>query len=285
MGGAVDDRGPDEVLTFRRFPELPGVELLRGRRCRRLLTVFHETYAVGLLRRGSADYAYRGRLLRAAPGDLSAMEPGETHVTRRISGPLTFDVVFVDSAAVSTLAVELGMSTPRPHLRLFQLRHPPLFRSFDGVVRALDEGATPLQQETRLLAGLRKLLDTCGEEAPRERTGTAELLALRRARSILIDRAAEAVTLTELARETGLTRWHLVREFRRHVGLPPHRFQLAVRLTRARDLLARGATVAETASALGFSDQSHFHRHFRRSYGMTPCDYYRRLQNAVPEGC
>jgi AraC-like DNA-binding protein len=45
----------------------------------------------------------------------------------------------------------------------------------------------------------------------------------------------------------------------------------------ARRLLEAGRTIAETAAATGFADQSHLHRHLRRGLGVTPLDYQRRF--------
>jgi transcriptional regulator GlxA family with amidase domain len=55
--------------------------------------------------------------------------------------------------------------------------------------------------------------------------------------------------------------------------MPPHRFQLAYRIGTARRLLERGIPVAEVAVETGFVDQSHLHRHFRKTLGMTPARY------------
>jgi transcriptional regulator GlxA family with amidase domain len=53
--------------------------------------------------------------------------------------------------------------------------------------------------------------------------------------------------------------------------------------TRVRDFLAdqpeRNISLDElaTAAASGFADQSHLHRHFQRSLGVTPAEYQRRF--------
>ncbi|MFN3070884.1 helix-turn-helix domain-containing protein [Serratia sp. J2] len=47
---------------------------------------------------------------------------------------------------------------------------------------------------------------------------------------------------------------------------------------KGRQLLKAGNGVLETALACGFHDQSHFHRHFRKSIGVTPGDYVKSLR-------
>ena len=60
-------------------------------------------------------------------------------------------------------------------------------------------------------------------------------------------------------------------------GLPPHAYQVRVRIARARELLAAGAAVKQVSAELGFADQSHFGRHFRKATGLTPAEYQRRV--------
>jgi transcriptional regulator GlxA family with amidase domain len=53
--------------------------------------------------------------------------------------------------------------------------------------------------------------------------------------------------------------------------------QLAHRIRKARRLLEAGTPVADIAAGTGFADQSHLHRHFQRSIGLTPGEYRRRF--------
>jgi AraC-like DNA-binding protein len=73
-------------------------------------------------------------------------------------------------------------------------------------------------------------------------------------------------------------KFRLIRLFRERTGLPPHAFQVAHRVRRARRLLEAGAPIAAAAAEAGFADQSHLHRHFRRSLGLTPRQYQRRFR-------
>jgi AraC-like DNA-binding protein len=105
---------------------------------------------------------------------------------------------------------------------------------------------------------------------PPARRGGAEHAAVRRARAYLADRWANPVSLSELSAVAGLSRFELVRRFRSDVGLPPHTFQLDLRIKRARGMLAAGQTPAAVAAACGFADQAHLTRTFKRFVGVTP---------------
>jgi len=83
------------------------------------------------------------------------------------------------------------------------------------------------------------------------------------------------VDLETLAKRAGLSRFQALRAFKQRYGLPPHAYQLALRIGHARKLLREGATAADVAARCGFADQSHFTRHFKRINGVTPAQYAR----------
>lgn len=89
---------------------------------------------------------------------------------------------------------------------------------------------------------------------------------------------AETIPLQVLADLAGLSPWRFSIVFRRHMGVPPHRYISLRRIELARQLLRQGMSAAAVADACGFYDQSHFSRHFKHHCGMTPGQY--ALDNA-----
>jgi AraC-like DNA-binding protein len=83
--------------------------------------------------------------------------------------------------------------------------------------------------------------------------------------------------LEELAERAGMSRFALVRAFAREVGIPPHTYQIHLRVQRARELIAGGSSLSEVSLEVGFTDQSHLNRHFKRLIGITPGLYARSL--------
>lgn len=89
-------------------------------------------------------------------------------------------------------------------------------------------------------------------------------------------------TLDELAAKAGLSVYHLCRTFRRHTGLPVHRYRNRLRLRAALERLA-DPKIDLTALALdvGFSSHSHFTAAFRAEFGVTPSQVRRSRFKAI----
>ncbi|MCA1941243.1 MAG: helix-turn-helix transcriptional regulator, partial [Caenispirillum bisanense] len=81
------------------------------------------------------------------------------------------------------------------------------------------------------------------------------------------------IALDDLAAVSGLSRFQLVRAFRRATGFPPHAYLMQRRLAAAKDLLRAGQPPAQVAAAVGLYDQAHFTRRFKQLYGITPGAY------------
>jgi AraC family transcriptional regulator len=105
---------------------------------------------------------------------------------------------------------------------------------------------------------------------------------LRRVKAYIEDHIGQRISLDELARQAGVSRFHFARQFRLSTGESPMGYLRRVRIERSKSILQeRETTIAEVAARLGFSDQSHFTRIFGRLVGVSPgsfarCDEWRQ---------
>jgi AraC-like DNA-binding protein len=120
---------------------------------------------------------------------------------------------------------------------------------------------------------MRLVLELCAEASPFTILKQPDRLCLSRAKDFIWEYYTENITLDELAALTGLSRFHLVRAFAAEFGMPPHAYLNHVRLAKAKKLITAGISLAIVAAEVGFADQSHFTRHFTKTYGVTPGEY------------
>lgn len=258
----------ERVRAIRR-PSLPEVELLVVDDCERKWRVFHECYTFVLDRspRPSAEWWYRGKTHLAQPGVSGLIEPGEVHVTRKVLAPGSITAIQVDPDTVAAIAREIRIAST-PHFRSAQTASPAIHDALSAVSSAIERDAPRLEQETLLWDAVSQILTTCISETTRV---GAEQRAVRIVRDYLHGHLTDRVTLDELAAAASISRYHLVRSFRRAYGIPPHAYLTELRVAAARDALRAGTS--PRAVELGFADQSHLTRLFKRTLAVTPGRY------------
>ncbi len=100
--------------------------------------------------------------------------------------------------------------------------------------------------------------------------------AVLRAVTLMRRRLADPLSLDEIAAAAGLSPFHFSRQFKAATGHPPHEYLVRLRVDRAQELLrqhGRSWNMAAVAREVGFSDQSHLARHFKRVVGITPREF------------
>ncbi len=90
-------------------------------------------------------------------------------------------------------------------------------------------------------------------------------------RDYIYDRLDQDISLSELAASVGFSVSYFTCLFKQSLGLAPHQYLITCRVERAKSLLLKSdLTLAEVAHAVGFADQSHLNRHFKRLMGISP---------------
>jgi AraC-like DNA-binding protein len=140
---------------------------------------------------------------------------------------------------------------------------PPLARS--NVSRSSPEAIVHSHPRMSMLGSLQI------QEAPRPSRGGLSPALKHRICEYLESHLAERISLGALASMAGLSAHHFARAFRQSVGMPPHGYLLQRRLEHVEHLLRdTQLPLSQIALAVGFSDQSHLARHFRRLTGIPP---------------
>jgi AraC-like DNA-binding protein len=229
---------------------------------------------------GGCDIAWGREVQSLAAGAALVRSPHQVSMVMQRARPETeCRVVLIDPELLP------GASAPetRRLVRFGSLvtRTPAVVDGARSLWDAVVGEAPPIEQHSRLTALIGAVMELAAREGPRLPILTP---AVARTRDALHERFAEEVPLESLAAVAGLSKCHLVHLFHREVGLPPHAYQIQLRVARARVLVAAGVPLAEVATMTGFADQSHLTRLFKRVVGMPPGQYAALLaaQSAPP---
>jgi AraC-like DNA-binding protein len=90
------------------------------------------------------------------------------------------------------------------------------------------------------------------------------------------------LSLTEFAHSVNLSVWRLCHIFKSDVGMPPIKYLRLLRMERAKGLLESSfLSVKEIAFQVGLSDESHFVRDFKTTYGHSPAIYRSQFKRSA----
>lgn len=231
---------------------------------------------------GAPMRSLRGRERRVVePGQLVAWDPSRAHSGTAVDGRAwTARLMVVEVGGLQALGADED-SDPLADVTLPSpvVSDPEVIARFTELHHALEDPSSRLEADDRLAEWLRLLLTRQGVVRTRRLTrSAADDHALSLAGDFLREHATRNVGLDELAEAAGIGKYRLIRLFRARTGLAPHALLVAHRIRHARRLLESGTTIAQVAAATGFADQSHLHRHFRRSLGLTPAQYQQHLR-------
>lgn len=154
------------------------------------------------------------------------------------------------------------------------LTDPLLRRRVAQLHQALARRGDELEAESRLALVSERLRGCLRPRLARGPAGPDRGVA-QELRDLLDARVRDGVTLKDAARLVHAHPAHLVRAFSAAFGIAPHQYLMARRVDLARRLLLAGRSPGEVAGAVGFYDQPHLTRHFKRVVGTTPGHYAR----------
>jgi AraC-like DNA-binding protein len=260
-----------------RAADLGGLELFRA-----TLSEFsfrphaHEEFFIALTEAGLVTPTYRTTQHVLGAGDLLVLNPEEAHAGGPPAGrSWTYRALYPSRALLRQITAEFPAGTAAvPEFGPDAVRDrevTALLRRFHRLTES--PGSSQLDREAHLIRALVLLTGRHARRPAEPRPAGYEPSAVSQAREYLAEHAADNVTLSELARLTGLSPFHLCRVFRQCTGMAPHAYQTQLRVRRARSLLGAGLPIASAAIAAGFYDQAHLTRHFKRVVGVPPGRY------------
>lgn len=226
----------------------------------------HDTWAVLIVDDGAIRYDLDTRRCDAAGQGVTILPPGVVHDGRPAPGVRGFrkrefylKPGFLPDRLVGAAVDNTSIQDVRLRTAIARLH------------ACLAEGGESLDGEARLALIAERImahLDAALPPAPKPEARVACQL-----RELLDEHIVDSVGLGRAAALLDRSAAYLVRSFTSQFGISPHAYVIGRRIDAARRHLLRGGAPAEVATAVGFYDQAHFTRHFKRHTAVAPARY------------
>jgi AraC-like DNA-binding protein len=258
------DRPAESVRAWK--PATPGIrEVLHARFAHAYPRHTHDVWTLFVVDAGAIRYDLDRRDHGALPAMVSVLPPHVVHDGR----PATIDgyqkrVLYLESDVLGEHLVGPAVDQP-------VLADPGLRRRIVALDAALVSPDDAFEAEVRFGAVVARIRAALGDrpmpsgDDPRPDRNLAEAL-----RAFLDARLFEAPTMAAAAATIGASPTRLAHAFSDTFAIPPHAYLEGRRLEAARDRILGGQPLADVAAELGYVDQAHLTRRFRRFLGTTP---------------
>lgn len=228
----------------------------------------HDTWTLLLVDDGVVAYDLDRHRYGALGGLVTLLPPHVPHDGRAATaGGFRKRVIYLEQDQLDASLIGAAVGHPG-------FRDPVLRARIAALHEPLAHAGGEFEAETRLALVRERLGRQLRHDVDAPAVLADRTLA-RQLRELLDARVVEGISLDAASALLGATPTHLVRAFGREFGIAPHRYLTGRRLDRARRLLLDGEQAADVAAAVGFYDQAHLTRHFRRLLGVTPGAYAR----------
>lgn len=265
-----------EFAHFRACDALGGIEQLHARfENHTFARHSHEGYTIGVIEQGAQGFYRSGGNHVAPAGTIILVNADEVHSGHsETRGGWSYRAMYPSQEQLQQLTRDLNPGRhDAPYFPSAVVQDTEVAAQLYQLLTADGQHHSRLAQQSLLYDALRQLIARHSKQPPSATEPAHARRQLSVVKEFLDDYPEADVSLEELATLAGLSPYHLSRSFKKAYGLPPHAYQVQSRLRQAKKLLRAGSSIADAAIASGFHDQSHLHRNFRRSLGITPGQY------------
>jgi AraC-like DNA-binding protein len=275
-----------EEVKFWVIPQLNNLELLHATYINHSFAKhIHEGFAIGVIERGALTFSYRGEKVVAPSGHINLVIPGEAHDGNAASSMgWSYRMFYLEPTLMEQAAYQISGSVQEtPFFKAGSIQDDYLAGLIRNLHLLLERPNIPLiEQESLLLTMLTEFILRHADERLSMKNVGKENQAVNRAREYIEDTYTQNISIKNLSNLCNLSPFHLIRVFRACVGVPPHVYLKQVRIKRAKELVAKGFSIAFIAHEIGFTDQSHFSKQFKQITGITPSKYSNIIQELSP---
>ncbi|HBU8229897.1 AraC family ligand binding domain-containing protein [Morganella morganii] len=239
----------------------------------------HEGFCIGVIDEGVQQFFRTGSNHYAPTGDIILVNSDEIHTgSSALETGWAYRAIYPTPEMLDALMQDLK-SADRGFVPWFShavVHDPGLAAQLRLLFDVLLKPDNRLLKGSLLLSTLAWLITRHNKKGFRPAEITPAGQRLQHIAEMMNSHPETDYSLDELAAMANLSSWYFLRQFRLRYGMPPHAWLIQARLRKARQLLQNGDRPADVSLQCGFTDQSHFTRHFKRAMGVSPGKFMQR---------
>jgi AraC-like DNA-binding protein len=245
----------------------------------------NRSFEIVVTRRGAFSRSIGRRSALASSGSVSFWNAGEEYSISHPARCGDVNSVFsLGADGAREFLHNFGVRRDEPVLPTLTLAQldAKLYLQHRYVLQAIRAGADPFRVDELLMMFLSALCRAPFAVRPDVRASALFSSRVRRelvdaVRAVLTERRAERVSLASVAKEVGVSLFHLSHVYSSATSEPIHRHLVRIRLRSALDpLIDTDDSISRIAAEAGFSSHAHFSHAFRREFGVTPAEARKR---------
>jgi AraC-like DNA-binding protein len=271
------DGGGKNVARFWSDPGMSEMTLMEARfTSHGYPTHFHDGYVVAVTETGGAEVKGCGVGGQAAPGTILVFNPGDSHSGWMGRSDIwSYRSFYIEREAIQRLAAGLGVYE-LTHFPDYAIRDQALIRDLLDLHRMTETNSDSFEKNERSCEVFGSLFGTYTERSSMPARITADKAIFGKAAGYIAENYFEPISLDALSDITGVSKFRLIKIFRKVAGMTPHQYLIQCRVNCAYRLLKHGVEINQAAISAGFYDQSALNRYFKRCYAVTPGQFAAR---------
>ncbi len=258
------------------LPFISGVEALSGNDiCNEFRRHIHKTYIVGFIEKGKRIITYKDGASQILKKEIFILNPSQVHSCRSEgqSGH-SYKILSVSPQTMLSIASQISEKQEKqPYFRNIHNKDKALSEKMIGLFEVIEDPESDIQVESILNSFLTYLIMYFSETPPQIYLAGEQNESIKRVCDFISYNFAANLSLKKMSEIACLSQFHFQREFKRIMQITPHEYLSDFKIREAKKMLSNSEDVADIAYQLGFYDQSHFSRIFRKTVGIPPGKY------------
>lgn len=233
---------------------------------------FHEEYSFSLIYKGEHIYENEKDKFNLGLGTLQVVNPYELHSTKNSSW--SYLNVMIDRELINDISKDLTQNNLVKNI-LFNpiindIKAVKLFNLIFNLIS--NKNYNNIDIETYIIQFIEYILKYhTSDKISSIANITCSKNTINKAIEFINDYDKKVeISLSDIALEVGITKYHLIKEFKKHIGITPNQYIQIKKVNLSKNLIKKNIPLSHVAFESGFTDQSYMIKVFKRYYGYTP---------------